>query len=140
MFLIQTIVILLYLVFKISTLGNKRETKKTAYRRFISWFNLGHTMIILIAMDAALIIINLFTNKVPLGLSLISMIYSIFMPFMILFNFYMFGKIYKEIYVVKYARQFQYDWKIPDEEWWFTAETAAKHPRVYPPAKDDAQG
>ena len=97
-------------------------------------------MIILIAMDAALIIINLFTNKVPLGLSLISMIYSIFMPFMILFNFYMFGKIYKEIYVVKYARQFQYDWKIPDEEWWFTTETAAKHPRVYPPAKDDAQG
>ena len=139
-FLIQTIVILLYLVFKIGTLGNKRETKKTAYRRFISWFNLGHTMIILIAMDAALIIINLFTNKVPLGLSLISMIYSIFMPFMILFNFYMFGKIYKEIYVVKYARQFRYDWKIPDEEWWFTAETAAKHPQVYPPAKDDAQG
>lgn len=91
------------------------KPKKTAYRRVISWFNLGHTMIILIAMDAALIIINLFTNKVPLGLSLISMIYSIFMPFMILFNFYMFGKIYKEIYVVKYDRQFQYDWKIPDE-------------------------
>ena len=47
-----------------------------------------------------------------------------------------FGKIYKESYVVKYARQFQYDWKIPDKEWWFTAEAAAKHPRVYPPVEE----
>lgn len=27
-------------------------------------------------------------------------------------------------------------YKIPDKEWWFTAEAAAKHPRVYPPVKE----
>lgn len=27
-------------------------------------------------------------------------------------------------------------YKIPDKEWWFTSKRAARHPRVYPPAKD----
>ena len=86
-----------------------------------------------------MIIYVIVTKHVKIELALLSTMYILYIP-LIAMLFYQLDRFFKVIYIQKYNEKFRVAYKIPDKEWWFTADAAAKHPRVYPPAKDDAQG
>lgn len=80
--------------------------------------NLKNTLMVIICIDIIMIIVNYFNKNMQLGLLLIGSMYGLMLLlYSSILLKYLYDTIYKTIYVVKYARQFQCDWKIPDEEW-----------------------
>ncbi|WP_251920593.1 beta-carotene 15,15'-monooxygenase [Ligilactobacillus salivarius] len=97
------------------------------------------TILLLLIIDILMIIYVIVTKHVKIELALLSTMYILYIP-LIAMLFYQLDRFFKVIYIQKYNEKFRVAYKIPDKEWWFTADAAAKHPRVYPSAKDDAQG
>jgi hypothetical protein len=105
----------------------------------INNINIIITTIILTFINIVMIIYAIAIRHIKLEFTVFSTMYMFYIP-LIAMLFYQLDRFFKVIYIQRYNEKFRVAYKIPDKEWWFTAEAAAKHPRVYPPAKDDAQG
>lgn len=139
--ILQAILLLIYILFKIRSYRNEvrekifnGQLKKSAIDRF----NLKITVISLVVIDLVSATFRfVMFGHISLKLVLLDMMFQLLMLMAIyLVLVYTYNKLYKASYIVKYAREFQYDWKITDKDWWFTAKRAAKHPRVYPPVEE----
>lgn len=66
---------------------------------------------VIICIDIIMITVNYFNKNMQLGLLLMGSMYGLMLLlYSAILLKYFYDKIYKTIYVVKYARQFQYDW------------------------------
>lgn len=139
-FILQAVLLLIYILFKIRSYRNEVREKifnGQQKKRAIDRFSLKITVILLVVIDLVSAIFRfVMYGHISLKLVFLDIMFQLLMLMAIyLVLVYTYNKLYKASYIVKYAREFQYDWKIPDKEWWFTADAAAKHPRVYPPVK-----
>ncbi|WP_093624813.1 beta-carotene 15,15'-monooxygenase [Limosilactobacillus gorillae] len=97
------------------------------------------TIILTLFINIVMIIYAIAIRHIKLEFAVFSTMYMLYIP-IIAMLFYQLDRFFKVIYIQKYNEKFRVAYKIPDKEWWFTAEAATKHPRVYPPAKDGASG
>lgn len=135
-FFIQLFIMFIYFCVSAYYWFMKIHAKKTIVNNtsIIIW-----TILLLLIIDILMIIYVIVTKHVKIELALLSTMYILYIP-LIAMLFYQLDRFFKVIYIQKYNEKFRVAYKIPDKEWWFTADAAAKHPRVYPSAKDDAQG